>query len=884
MNEPTHQPPKWADRFLEWFCHPDLLEEIQGDAYELFYMRCDKKSPKAAKWHFIWDILRSFRLSTIKNLNPTPVMLKSNFKIAFRQIKRQKFYSAINITGLALGIACCLLIALYIKDEFSYDLQHPNIDNLYRVALDIKMNEWEGQGNAIPPMLTKKMMEEIPEITSSARLNPYFGLAGSNLVRRQQDAENKFEDKFVYADQELFELFHLPLIYGDKNAILDEPNMMVITQKIADKYFPNQNPIGEVLVLNDNLERIFKISGVAENIPDQNHFHYDFFISMPTLTDAENPSLVSNNYYGYVTLKEGTDLVQFKQKLHDFSFKNFAPQFKEIQNLDFTEMQKNGQYYRAMLQPVADIHLYSPPSEANLEPNGDIRYVQLFGLIALFIFGIALVNFVNLSTARSANRAKEVGVRKVLGSIKSQLIAQFLVESVLMSLFAFIVGSVVAIWLLPFFNELSGKNLSIPFTDWTFLPVLLAFGIGAGILGGLYPAFYLSAFEPIKVLKGKLSRGSKSSWLRNALVVGQFAISIGLIIGTIVVYQQMNFVQNKKIGFEKDQVLLIQDTYILGDQITTFKKALKEIPEIDDASMSAFLPLDGGPRNSMSFSAVGEETRQDQLYLQAWPVDEDYINTLGMTLKEGRNFKANMESDKYAVILNETAVKKLGLVEPIGKEISSPYLDAPYHIVGVLEDFNYESLRGEVRGLGLFLSQETNAISVKANTESMENLLAKTENLWASFAPNQPFRYTFMDDRFDRMYKAEDRVGKLFSIFALLAIFIACLGLFAMATFMTEQRSKEIGIRKVLGASVGSIVFQLSKNFLLLVVIGLLIAAPIAWTQMSKWLDNFAYRIDVEWWMPVVAGILVGLIAFLTVGFQSLKAALANPMNSLKME
>ena len=744
MANKVPEPPKWANRFLEWFCHPDLLEEIQGDAYELFDVRIKKKGVKAAKRQFIWDVLRSFRFSTIKNINPTPIMLKNNFKIAFRQINRQKFYSGINILGLALGIACCLLIALYIKDELSYDQQHPNVENLYRVYLDVNINEWTGKGTAIPPVVPTVLVEEIPEITKAARLNPFFGNAASNLVRKPTEKNNKFEENFVYADHELFELFHLPLIYGDKNTILDQPNRLVISKKIADKYFPNQNPVGETLVLNDDLAQSFIIDGVMENMSNT-HFYYDFFISMPSLEDSERVQWIANNYFGYVSLKAGTNLAELDKKLDEFSMTHFVPAFRESQKIDLIEKAKEGQYYRVRLQPVTDIHLHSEGYSPQLASNGDIRYVRLFALIALFIFAIALVNFVNLATARSANRAKEVGVRKVLGSNKGQLVNQFLIESILMSVFAFIIGSFLATSALPLFNQLSGKVLTIPYTDWSFFPLFLFVAVIAGMLAGLYPAFYLSAFQPIKVLKGKLTKGSKSGWLRSTLVIGQFAISIGLIVATIVVNRQMDFVQNKKIGFDKDQVLLIQDTYTLGDQLPTFKKALKEIPEVKNASLSSYLPLAGGRRNSIAFFAEGAEARNEQLYMQAWRVDEDYLNTLGMKLVEGRNFEATMVTDSQAVILNQKAVKEFGLVNPIGKKVRSPFIDEPFTVIGVVEDFNFESLKGQVNSLGLFLGLSNSVISVKANSQDLDQLIAKTEDTWAKFAPTQSFRYTFLD-------------------------------------------------------------------------------------------------------------------------------------------
>jgi putative ABC transport system permease protein len=452
MKKENNQPPKWADWFLEWFCHPDLLEEIQGDAYELFYARCKKSSPRIAKWRYVWDVFRSFRLSTIKNIQIAPIMLKNNFKIAFRQIKRQKFYSGINIIGLAIGIACCLLIGLYIKDELSYDRYHTNIDNLYRVALDINLGEWEGQGNCIPPILPPTLVEEIPEIEKAARINPFFSSAGTNLLRKVETASNKFEKNFVYADQCLFELFDFPLKFGEANNLLKFPNTVVISQRIQEKYYPHENPVGKSFILNDNPNETYKITGVFKKVPAQSHFKYDYYLSMPSLENSKATSWISNNYYANVSLKEGSDLKVLNQKLKDFSLKHFVPAFKKNQNLDLIEKAQQGQYYRVFLKPVKDIHLHSGKAYPHLGKVGDIQYVRLFALIAVFVFIIALVNFINLSTARSANRAVEVGVRKVLGSFHSQLISQFLIEAILMSFLAFIIGILLAYAFLPFFN------------------------------------------------------------------------------------------------------------------------------------------------------------------------------------------------------------------------------------------------------------------------------------------------------------------------------------------------------------------------------------------------------------------------------------------------
>ena len=441
-------------------------------------------------------------------------MLYNYLKIALRQLKKQKFYSGINIAGLAIGVACCLSIALFIKDELSYDQHHPNIDNLYRIGLDVNFNDWKGRSTAVPPILTKTLIEEIPEVESAVRFNPHFGNAGSNLIRREQERENKYEEGFVYADQSIFDLFHLPLLHRtnqspsqSKNDLLTQPNTVVITERIATKYFGNANPVGELLILNDDVEQSYTITGVIENIPEQSHFNYDFFLSMSSLEDSRSTGWIANNYYAYVALTPGTDPASLESKLHAFSLKHFGPQFKEHLNTDFEVLEQKGQYYKLFLQPLGDVYLKSEGYIAHGVKNGDIRYVQLFGAIALFILLIALVNFINLSTARSANRAKEVGLRKVLGSFHRQLITQFLTESVLMSVLAFAIGTALASILLPVFNTISGKALTIPFTTPGFWGLLLAASILAGFLAGLYPAFYLSGFQPGEGVKRKAQSG-----------------------------------------------------------------------------------------------------------------------------------------------------------------------------------------------------------------------------------------------------------------------------------------------------------------------------------------------------------------------------------------
>ena len=813
-------------------------------------------------------------------------MFKNYFKIAVRQLNNQRFYTLINVLGLALSVSFCLLISLYVFHELSYDRHHQHADDIYRVALDINLNKSVAKGTALPPPLAKTMVSDFPEVENAARMNRTFFNAGTNLMRREDEKQNSFQEHFVYIDHSFTEIFDFPSISGDPATWLNDPNTVIITERIAERFFQYEDPVGKYIILNDDPQnQRYQITGVIENIPSNSHFNYDYFMSMNTLDDSNVDNWVFNNYFTYVKLQAGTDSKTLKSKLYDFGIKYFLPQFRERMNIDLAEASKNGEKYNLFLQPLSEIHLHSSDFIPPLASAGDIRYLRLFSIVAVFLLFIAIINFINLSTARSANRAKEVGIRKVLGSLKQQLVVQFLVESLIIAIIAFVVGIFLAEIGLPLFNQLAGKELAIPYLSTWFIPLLLIVAIVTGLIAGAYPSLYLSGFSPIKVLKGKLSLGSKGGWLRSSLVVFQFAISTALIFGTLVVFQQMKFIQNKKIGFEKDQVLLIHDTYTLQNQALAFKEALKKLPEVKNASVGAFLPLTGGFRNQMMYHSEGKSDPSQQVPIQAWPVDVDYINTLGMSILQGRDFAKDRPSDSLAVILNEAALVQLEINgDPIGQRIKSPFDEDHFTIIGVIKDFNYETLKNEVLPLGLFLGNNNTSLSAKASTDDMDQLITKAESVWKQFAPHQAFRYSFLDERFDKMYDSEKRAASLFNVFAMLAIFIACLGLFALTTFMAEQRRKEIGIRKVLGSSVNSIVALLAKDFLKPVAIALLIGSPLAWYFMDQWLNNFAFRIDLGWSVFLMAAIIALVIAFLTICLQSIKAANANPIKSLRNE
>jgi putative ABC transport system permease protein len=805
-------------------------------------------------------------------------MFKNYFKIAWRNLAKQKMYSSIKIGGFALGIAACLLIALFINDELSYDRHFPDGDRIYRVLIDYKD---VAKDVYLQAPFAHALKEDFPEVEQVGRLKPQelFG-AGSNQIRRSDKNMNTYEEGFAYADQSLLELLNIPMVYGNQAHALDEPNTIVISKRIADKYFPNEDPVGKTFIINNNLSNPYRIGGVFSFL-EKSHFQYDFLFTLKGVEfwPGEQYAWYAHNYQVYVELRLGTNVSGFEAKLTDIIKKYVIPSRRQAGYKDAEKLLERLSY---KLQPLSDIYLNSAGVRDNLN-HGDIRFVWLFGIIAGFILVIAAINFINLSTAKSANRAKEVGLRKTVGSNKANLIGQFLIESVLYSVLSFVLGIALADMLLPYFNMLSAKSLVIPWAAWWWLiPLLLISSIVIGILAGLYPSFYLSSFNPVSVLKGKLSRGSKNSHLRSALVIFQFTISIILIIGTLIIYSQFGYILNKKLGFDKEQVVLLHGANTMGEQVTTFKNELLKLADVESVSIGDYLPIAGTKRNTNGFWNEGQPKPEKAHSGQIWRVDHDYINTMGMNITEGRNFSIDMPTDSKSVIINQTFAKELGLTDPIDKRITNGY--GTWSVIGIVEDFNFESLKQEIGGLCLVLRNSPNIVSVKVNTSNMSRTIHAITGVWNRFSPNQPIRYTFLEESFARMYDDVQRMGKIFSTFALLAVIIACLGLFALSSFMIVQRTKEIGIRKVLGASISNVVAMLSKDFLILVAVSNVIAWPVAYYFMNKWLQDFAYRIKISWWMFILAGGLALVIALATVGWQAIKVALSNPVEALRYE
>lgn len=810
-------------------------------------------------------------------------MFKNYFKIAFRNLAKHKGFSAINISGLAIGLACFVLIALYVKDELSYDRFYPNVENIYRINSDLLFGGTELHIVQSSDMIGATLKKDYPEVLQYTRL---YTNTGSKLIKKG----NTFieEDKLAHADSTFFEVFRQQAIAGDLHTALDEPNTVVISRTAAEKYFGTTDVLGKTLETNDSKSPLYKVTGVIEDMPHNSHFNFDFLFSMKNV-DYPFGQHLSFNFHTYLLLKPGTNPVAFQKNIKEYIERYIVPQAKQFMNISSMEdFEKAGNKLSITIMPVSTIHLFSKYN-FEITPPGDIQYVYIFTAIAFFILLIACINFMNLTTARSTTRAREVGIRKVLGTERKNLITQFLLEAVLIAAIALVIAIALAVLLLPYFNDLSGKTLRIEdiFTPWTIGAfILIPFLVG--LLAGSYPAFYLSAFKPIQVLKGKLGTRFKKANIRSVLVVFQFGISIMLIIGTIIIYKQLNYIRSTNVGFAKDQVLVISNTYELGNNADAFKNSILSQQGVKSASFSGYLPVDNSSRSDQSFSTSPVMTSATGLDMQSWTIDYDYFKTLGIQVVSGRNFSRDFGTDSTGLILNESAVKTLGFTNPIGQKLytlSTQFGPGhTYTVIGVVKDFNFESLRKSIAPVSFLLGKSTGLLSVKFAGKDARGILQAAETNWKAMAPSMPFSYRFLDESFNEMYQSEIRVGQIALTFAVLAIFIACLGLYGLATFIAEQRTKEIGIRKVLGASVQGIVQMLSKDFVKLVGLAFLFAAPLAWFFMSRWLQDFAFRADLNWWIFVIAGGLALLIAIITISVQAIRAALSNPVKSLRTE
>ncbi len=809
-------------------------------------------------------------------------MLKNHITIALRNLTKNRIFSLLNIGGLSAGLAVAMLIGLYIRDEFSFDRFNEKADRIYRINFDARNGGQEQEMAVSPAPMGPTFLRDYPAVEAFCRFRQW----GFITVKKGTEAIEEGDN--TYVDSSFFAVFSVPLIEGDPKTALVEPNTMVISEKMAQKYFgATTGIVGRTLRINQQTDR--RITGVMKNIPAQSHFHYDFLFSMLTIGEGASDIWLSNNFQTYLLLRPGVSAGQFPAYFAEMQEKYLRPQFDRLTGGTLEAREASGDYMKYGLQNIRELHLYSDRI-AEHEANSDVKYVWIFGVVALMVLLLACVNFMNLSTARSSGRAREVGVRKALGSKRSALISQFLTESMLLTFISFTVAVTAVHLALPAFNKFAEKDITFSMAEAPMMAALSGLALLTAFVAGSYPAFFLSAFRPLDTLKGSVSNtGKGSAHLRSSLVVFQFCTSVALITSVLVVQQQLSFIQHKKLGWEKDQLVMLRNTWWLQGKTLDFKARLQQIPGIESVSCVDYFPTPSS-RNSVPFTPEGADVSTQTIPSQLWQVDFDYLRTLGLKMQNGRWFDPGLQTDSTVCVINESAAKAFGWPDPVGHSITTfldPELKFPIRmqIVGVVENFHYESLRENIEPMvmGIGRGSGTMALRLSRNAD-VEKTMSAVGVLFKASLPAQPFNYRFLDAEFNRLYISERRIGGILGSFAGIAVFIACLGLFGLAAFMAEQRTKEIGIRKVLGASVGSVVSLLSGDFLKLVLVAVIIAAPLAWYFMHHWLADFAYRIELRWWMFVVAGIVAAGIAFLTVAGQAVRAAIANPVRSLRNE
>lgn len=800
-------------------------------------------------------------------------MFRNYLKVALRNVRKQKAYAFINIAGFAVGMAACILIMLYVLSELSYDKFHQNADRIYRIGVEGNLS-----GNYLKAPLSNlgtgpTMLKDYPEVESFTRVQPV------DRAPVKYEDKNFYEEGGIYADEHFFKVFSFPLLRGDPHTALTTAYSIVITSEMAKKYFGNEDPLGKQLQMNNRYD--YTVTGVLENVPYNSHLKFDFLCSIETFFVIRNREVEewnSFNNYTYLLLRKGTEPARFVEKFPDF-LDQYLSTMRKLLGADFN----------FFMQPITDIHLRSNLSY-EMPGNSDITYVYIFSSIAFFILLIACINFMNLATARSASRAKEVGMRKVLGANKRNLVRQFLAESMLYGIVSFILALLLVLLVLPAFGSISGNELSFPLGEMPWLiPAFIAFVLLTGLLAGSYPAFFLSAFRPVNVLKGALTTGAGNSRFRSILVVIQFVISIALITGTAIMLSQLNYMKNKNLGFDREHVVVIpiMDDRI-KDNLESIRSELKSHTSILNVSAASDVP--GNYPDYSAFVPEGYTLEQTQL-MHRINCDADFVPTLGMEIIAGRNFSREYGTDPDdAIIINQTAAKKYGWDNPIGKKIGFFNDDdltgtEPRTVIGVVKDFHAKSLHDRI--LPLLLSNTNDyyddvAVRIKPGDISVTLDFLKAK--WQEYDPARPFDYYFLDRNFNAQYQADERLNKIIGYFTILAIFVACLGLYGMASFMAEQRFKEIGIRKTLGASVSSIIILMNKEVTKLIIIANIIALPVAYYVLNRWLESFAYRTGISVLAFVFPAVIVLGIGYATIAYQSLKAALINPVDAIKTE
>lgn len=864
------QPPDWARNVLRLLHPGNTLEETEGDLDELYaywYRRSGKAQALLRYLRNVISVLPPFvrrRQGVSESDQPFPLnpdMLKNYFKIAWRNIVRQKVYSGLNIAGLSIGMACSILILLWVQNELSYDRFHVKADQLYRLTC----NAGDFKAAVTPAGLARGLQQQMPQIEASVRLS-------KPVTSLFEAGDKKFEEKRVFfADSNFLKVFSFPLLKGHAGTALSDPGALLITEEMAAKYFGNEDALGKILRRNNGEN--FKVAGVLANAPTNSHLQFDFIIPMSNLARTDNDLKTDTwgnfNFYTYFQLAENTD--------------RSVPGLHKLTARMFEIYKAHGQTLKIgfQLQPLTDIHLHSA-LQIDLAGHGNIQYVNVFFVVAIFILVVACINFMNLATARSERRAKEVGLRKVVGAGRYQLVLQFLGESLIFSFLSLLMAVGMVILMLPVFKMLTETALTIHLLDGKLWASLAGIAMLTGLISGSYPALFLSGFAPVKVLKGRMRVAGANLLFRNGLVVAQFAVAIVLLVGTAVVYKQLNFIKNRNLGFDKSNLLYMPMTGDIGAKKQSLKAALSHDPLTASFSIISDLPT-ALVSGTTDLEWPGQVAR-NEVIIPSLDVDENFVSVFKTRMLAGRGFSRAFSEDSSSYVINEKAMQIMGmnLGNAVGQDIV--FSETKGKIIGVVKDFHFKSLQYAVEPLVLRLNKWGGFVIVRTQAGNNEAAIAALENINRQLNPAYPFTYGFLDKDLDNLYRNEQQMGDIFNLFAGLAVFISCLGLYGLSAFMAEQRNKEIGVRKVLGATVAGVVALLSQDFLKLILIAIVVASPIAWFAMDKWLQDFAYQTSIDWWVFVLAGILAASIALLTVSFQSIRAALMNPVKSLRSE
>ncbi len=807
-------------------------------------------------------------------------MIKNIIKHSIRALNRQKGYVLINIIGLSIGIACSLLISLFVINELSYDEFNIKKDRIFRVNLHGKIGGQEAHVSSTACPIAPTMKDEFPEVEDFCRMNFW----GETVVKYNE--QNFTESAFAQADSAFFKIFSIPLIKGNVETVLNAPYKLVISESTAKKMFGNEDPIDKMIKVGTDTA-LYKITGVMKDVPDLSHFHVNMLGSFVTSPRANDNQWLSNSFSTYVLLKDGNMEQAVNEKFHPMLVKYVGPVVEQFFGISFDDFLNKGNEYSLRLQKLTDIHL-DPSIEHEVKPASDPKFLYIFGGIAILIIVIAAINFMNLSTAQAAKRAKEVGIKKVSGSTKGMLISQFLTESLFLSFVSLIIAILIIELTLPFFNSILNSNLELNYIkNWYTIPGLIVISVIVGFLAGSYPAFFLSKFKPVSVLKGSIKDSMKNGKLRSILVVLQFAISIILIIGTLIIFKQINFMLNKDMGFDKERLMIIRRASVLESKVKTFKEELLKLPGVTNVSASTAAPMHNN--NGNGYTMEGRD--QESFLLETNWVDYDYFDTYNIKLKEGRLFDKEHSTDKEACIVNYSAVQNFGLENPFETRFNVP-TDDPNDkrympIIGIVEDFHFRSLQSRIEPYMLRFKNDDilwGYVNVRLAKDAPKNTVKSIENIWKDFTLNEPLQYFFMDEDLNHIYNEEQQNAKLSIVFTILAIVIASLGLFGLTSFTVEQRTKEIGIRKAMGASVGNIFYIISKEIILLVAISTVIAWPLVYFVATNWLQNYYYKVSLNAFDFLIGFIIAIVIAITTISYRTIKAARLNPATSLRYE